>query len=486
MTSPRRLLVIADVGGDDTRHIGDEAMLEANLEGFRRLLPAVAFTVVSDAPRWTASRHGVDAVAPFGFPRDAGAGAEREALLHRLLADARNGQGANATIDAVARADGVVMSGGGNISSTWPALLYERVALLQLARLLGKPVVVLGQTIGPSLAPEERRQVAEALSGAGFVGCRELPSAALALGLGVPPERIWYQGDDALFLEESPGSVPPLGPPRGPAIAVTIDPQIRASGEAVFGSLVRQLRELSETTGAPLLLVPHAFGGESAGVPSDLTEALVLVERLGLPRTLVAAGLDASQAKQVAGQAALVISSRYHPIVFALAAGIPSLGIYGDEYCRIKLQGALAHAGLQRWTLTYDDVAEGKLLPSAMELWRARAEVRLAIQSFREGWREEQRQRWGAVLQALDPARPGSSPKRPTMFGRPMQDVAPALASALEALREAGERERASFAARAESLALGRESEGSRGPTIGRYASSLLRWTLGRLTLRRR
>jgi polysaccharide pyruvyl transferase WcaK-like protein len=412
-----RLLVIADVDGEKTRHLGDEAMLEANLQAFRRLIPDVVFTVVSRDPACTAARYGVEAVAAFGFPRDPSAGAERGAMLDRLLVDASRGRenaGAdgtlgvtNATTDAVARADGLVVSGGGNLSSTWPDLLYERVALLHLARILKKTAVVLGQTIGPRLGDDEYRLLAEALSSARFVGVRELPSAALALQLGVPAQRIWYQSDDALFLETNPESATTFSSMptdiATPRIAVTIDPQVSAAGGAVFGALVSQLREISETTGATLMLIPHAFGNESAAVPSDLTEAHLLAEELGLSPTVVAAGLDARQAMQVAREAALIISSRYHPIVFGLAAGVPSIGIYDDNYCRIKVQGALAHAGLQRWTLNYEDITRGELLTMALELWNTRDQVRRQIESCHEAWREESRQRWAAVLRALEP-----------------------------------------------------------------------------------
>jgi len=457
MTSSLRLLIISDVGGDETRHIGDEAILEANLDAFRRLIPEVAFTLVSRDPEWTAARYGVEAVTLFGFPRAAAAGAERAALLDLLLADgmrrargnAANDSTSDPATDALSRADGLVISGGGNLSSTWPDLLYERVALIQLARIFEKPTVVLGQTIGPRLGGDERRVLAEALCSARFVGLRELPSAALAMELGVPQERIWYQSDDALFPEGNPEFVTlsssMLARSVTPAIAVTIDPQIRATGEAVFDSLASQLRELSSTTGAPLIIIPHAFGNESKAVPSDLTEARLLAEGLGLSATVVAAGLDAGQARQITGDAALVISSRYHPIVFGLSAGVPALGIYGDEYSRIKLQGALAHAGLERWTVTYDDLTRGELLTKALELWHRRDELRGQLEFERGAWREESRARWAAVLRALDPAMTLPPAPSGTIFGRAVQDVAPALASALEARRQWWQWERESF-----------------------------------------
>src|SRR5689334_11596747 len=143
-----RVLVIADVGGAGARHVGDEAMLEANLEAFRRLVPDVAFTVVSADPAWVASRYRVDAVAPFVFPEEASATAARAARLDALVVEATGTDRSrrHPTIDAVARADAIVVSGGGCLSSSWPHLLYERVALLRLAAFFGKPAVVIGQT----------------------------------------------------------------------------------------------------------------------------------------------------------------------------------------------------------------------------------------------------------------------------------------------------------------------------------------------------
>jgi polysaccharide pyruvyl transferase WcaK-like protein len=413
MTRPYRLLLAADVGGEGMRHIGDEAMLEANLDAFRRFLPQATYT---------------------------------------LAASGQSIQGA----------DAVVISGGGNLSSSWPHLLHERVALLQLARRFGLPAVVVGQTIGPNLRDEERSLLSDSLSYARFVGVRELPSAALALGLGIPPARIWYQCDDAMFLDSG---TPQSAEPR---IAVTIDPQVRAAGGEVYGALIRQLRELSRATGAPLVLIPHAFGDESPGTPSDLTEARLLAEAVALPGTVIAAGLSAREAKRLTGESSLVISTRYHPLVFGLAAGVPSLGIYADEYTRVKLQGALMHAGRERWTLSYPDVARGELLPKAVALWEARSELREELTALLPAWAEEHDARWSAILRALDPAAalPANAPG--TIFGRPAAEVAPSLAAALDARREAMEGERARFAEP-------QREHSHLGKRLRRYASLLLR-----------
>jgi polysaccharide pyruvyl transferase WcaK-like protein len=430
MTSVPRLLLIADIGDEQTRHIGDEAMLEANLDSLRRLFPRAAFTIVARAPEWVARRYGVAAVPSFGFPRDRAA--ERKSMFAALTESPDDKQ--PPVIDAIASADALIVSGGGNLSSTWPDLLYERAALLELAHRFGKPAVVLGQTIGPHLVEDERRLLAASLQHARIIGVRELPSAVLAVALGIPHERIWYQFDDAMLIDE-PAPVSPVVSPTTSTLAVTIDPQLRATGETLFGSLADQLRMLADATGARIVLIPHAFGGEDRDLPSDLTEARLLADRIGDARVTVAEGLDAEETRRLTAAASLVISSRYHPIVFGLVAGVPSIGIYGDDYCRIKLQGALTHAGLERWTLTYDEVAAGALLGTALDLWTLRDGIRNGLEARIGSWRKEWHERWAAVRGAIvGESSEESAPTSPsTLFGRPADEVMPALARAFSA-----------------------------------------------------
>jgi len=334
--------MIGDVGGDDRRHIGDEAMLEANIDALRRLMPEAEITVISRDPAWIKEHYGVGPTSDF---------------------------------------DAAFVSGGGNLTSTWPELLHARIELLNHAKARGVPAVVVGQTIGPRLTRSERRQLADALSYASLVGVRERPSYELARKLGVTKERLWYQSDDALFL----------APPReeSGAIAVTIDPQIRAAG--IFDALRAQLDELSRATGAPIVIVPHAWGTE----PSDLTESRLL--NLGT----IAENLTAAEAARIAANASLVISTRYHPIVFAMGAATPAIGIHGDDYCRIKLEGALAHAELEKWALTYRDVRRGKLLKKALEVWETLEKIRRHLESYQHDWRAEYDARWAAIVRAL-------------------------------------------------------------------------------------
>jgi polysaccharide pyruvyl transferase WcaK-like protein len=177
------LVILADVGAGPY-HVGDEAMLAANLETLRRYDPTSYVTVIGRAE------------IAFG---------EREAA---------------AVLD---EAGGLFISGGGNLSSSWPDLLHQRILWIREARRRGLPVVTGGQTLGPELTAMEKAALADALAGVEHLGVRELPSAALALQMGVSPDRLQYQCDDAFFLT----GCPPAGPgasvlPEGPFLAITL------------------------------------------------------------------------------------------------------------------------------------------------------------------------------------------------------------------------------------------------------------------------
>jgi polysaccharide pyruvyl transferase WcaK-like protein len=156
MVSPR-LVVVGDVGGPDHFHLGDEAMLEANLEAFRRRISEVNFTVLSHDPQWTAQRYSVESLPFPAIPK----GISAEAFLRKAV-DASdphrfwlNWVGEDLA-DRMRKASGLVISGGGNLCESWPEKILERVALLELAQIYGVPAVVLGQTIGPALRPDQQ------------------------------------------------------------------------------------------------------------------------------------------------------------------------------------------------------------------------------------------------------------------------------------------------------------------------------------------
>jgi polysaccharide pyruvyl transferase WcaK-like protein len=377
------LCVVADVAAQADYHLGDEAMLEANLSRLRQILPGIRLTVFSRDPEWTSRRYGVGAVRTPQFPD----GVTEEA------------------VQALADADGLVVSGGGNLCGTWPEKIFERVVLIDKARALGRPVVVVGQTIGPTLTDEQKTMLARALPWAAWVGVRDDSSGALARSLGVPDDRIHRQLDDAFFLEPQAvddGRADAVCRESRPVILVTLDASFGAAARRpALGAIASQLDAIAEWMGAALVFVPHVGGADVPAGHADEVAGRALGDCLTTPLHM----LDLWQPREtrwLAGQAAMVVSTRYHPLVFATAAGIPALGIHQDDYTRIKLRGALAWAGLEGWCTSIAGAERGELLPLAAELWHHRATVKARLAKAQaDGWSNEL-QRWSAICRALE------------------------------------------------------------------------------------
>ena len=398
----QHFLLIGDVGGSRTYHVGDEGMLEANLDRLRDLSPQSRFTVISRDPGWTAETYDTEAIEPIGFPDATAEPQESEERLEALLGAATSGELASnferraqalGVIEAIRRADAVLISGGGNLNATWPEHLYERVALLALAECLHTPAVVLGQTIGPRLSEIQRRRLAESLRTSRLVGVRERGSYDLVRELGVPSEIIDYQLDDAIFLGRLfSGHDVPRPELRRPYLAVTL-----CGGMDGLEALASQVESLAETMKADVVFIPHAKEPDrDRELGARFGEALSTRARFHL--------LDVLPAREVAaitGNAEMVISTRYHPLVFAAATGVPSLGLSTDAYTHQKLSGTHAHAGLEDWVLPIELAVEGLLEPASTELWKERDRIRRHLAQMLPQWEAGLDLHWQRVAQAL-------------------------------------------------------------------------------------
>jgi polysaccharide pyruvyl transferase WcaK-like protein len=405
--TPPRLVVVADVAGQGHYHLGDEAMLEANLWRFRQLVPGIRFTVLSKDPIWTSTRYGVDALRRPPAQHDV-TGVHTSATLRPARLEASPTLCAEWLGDEIAEslraADGLVISGGGNLCDTWPEQIWERVALIEVARAARRPIAVLGQMLGPRLSDDQRKWLAVALCSSAWMGVRDSASAVLAQALGVPAHRIHQQLDDAFFLEAATieDDRAERLPRSQPWIVVTLDASFGSPARAhALEAIASQLDALAVSLGAALMFAPHVGGADVPDALADLVAGRALGARLGSPLLV----LDPWQPREIRwliAQAALVVSTRYHALVFATAAGTPSLGIYSDEYTRSKLRGALTPAGLDGWCISVAEAQRLALFPLAMELWHHRLKVRRRLaRLFVDTWPLELR-RWDGICRALD------------------------------------------------------------------------------------
>lgn len=357
-------------------------MLEANIGTLRRLVPNIHLTVFSRGPAWTRRRYAVEAVQTPRFPPGLGDDA----------------------VEAVRASDGLLISGGGNLCSSWPDKVLERVALIRLARSHHKPVAVVGQTIGPMLEPEQAGLLADALSWAGVIGVRDDVSGGLLESLGVPPSRIHRQFDDAFLIGAAPVTdhrARELTDDGRMPILVTLDASFGSrQREDAVRALAPQLDWLAQSLNAPLVFVPHVGGADVPAADDDSTAGHALRAALASPLRLLECWQPA-EVRWLTEQASLVVSTRYHPIVFATAAGVPAIAIHQDEYTRVKLSGALSLAGLDGCGLSLTDAQHGSLATAALAACADRQRLRASLAGLRLDAERRHRTLWRSVCGVL-------------------------------------------------------------------------------------
>ncbi len=122
-----------------------------------------------------------------------------------------------------------------------------------------------------------------------------------------------------------------------------------------------------------------------------------------------------------------MLTTRYHPVVFAASGGVPVLAVWADEYVHRKQRGVLAPLGLDGWMLALDDVFERGVLSTLDELWHRRTEVVQWLTSWAPDLERRMRARddalvdvlRGAGFEPVAPAPPASAPAGPSKGSAP-------------------------------------------------------------------
>ncbi len=375
------LVAIGDIGPiDDMIHVGDEAMFDEAVRQLRRR-GVERITGVSSNPADSTERYGVDAVRPLGLDSIN----DDEALDTELGAALRS-------------ADAVLVTGGGNISSVWPTHIVERARLARLAHRLGIPFVVSGQTIGPVLTRDDREEVGRMLRSARLVGTRERPSFELVQELGVDPARLAHTIDDATFLAADADTT---DAPSTPVALVSFARHVGdADPDAAADALAGLLDTVAEVTGLEIVFLAHFASLRPDEPRGDTLMHQRIIDRLRSTRVRVDATTDAPAAARLARNASLVVSSRYHPAVFAASGAVPTIGIPVDEYTGVKLRGALGAVG-HDGILPLDRLVTESPVAWVTDLWSRRDAARAGATERLVQARAASASWWDRVHEAL-------------------------------------------------------------------------------------
>ena len=273
-------------------------------------------------------------------------------------------------LDAVREADIFIVTGMGGVTDAFPEYAFGLLKTLDLAIESGAMTAMVGQGIGPL---ERRDLIAVAkrvLPKIDFISLRErLHGLPLLKRLGVDLNRVVVTGDDAIELayQRYPQAI-------GNHLGVNIR---RATYSAFNSSAMDRLRapvlSIIENLGCPVISVPVSKRAEESdsqsfadllGGHADVSET---IENITSPMQLI---------NQI-GRCRLVIAGSYHAAVFALAQGIPTIGLAGNAYYLQKFEGLADQFGPGCEIIRFHEGGfEERLKSAAIRMWNMAEELR--------------------------------------------------------------------------------------------------------------
>jgi len=333
--------VFIDHSGYDLRNIGDMAMLKATVTRLRDRWPRARLQIVTTSrERLAALCPGTDPITlvpdrgPIGWLPDrvrGGIGLRYKAAIStRSAAGWRLSPGAGPLLDALRGCDLAVCSGGGFINDSFALHASGVLGVLRLLQRRGAPTAMLGQGYGPLTNPVLAELASTVIPRLTLISLRspqgQQAVAALRAGRGEPV----VTGDDALELAGA-GQLA-----VGHALGVNLRSTAYTGLESgLAGQIASVVTAAAAGASLPMRGLPiswHCDGEDWRALAGAFGTGSEVARTGRLVRDI------ASLAAAVA-ECRVVVTSSYHAAVFALARGIPAVGISSTPYYDGKFAG---------------------------------------------------------------------------------------------------------------------------------------------------
>jgi polysaccharide pyruvyl transferase WcaK-like protein/coenzyme F420-reducing hydrogenase beta subunit len=352
-------------GGYGYGNIGDEAQLAANLQHWRRLVPGCRLTVLTPNRDYTYGLHGPirvelasrKALFSFAGEQEYFGSVSIFKVLYPFVAAfclfnaylLRAGLPVFGLTSAQARllnelndSDVLFLSGGGYLTGMTLTRLWDNMLLLRLASVLGVPVILSGQTIGVFKDSISRKLARWGLKNASLIYLRDPVDSVKDLAtLGLTGDWIVSTFDDALFFQGATEvQVAALLQESGfyakePYLAVNVHywGQKPADSRAIMAGMASALDCIHKSTSLQIVFVPMVQSDEAA-----IEEVRAAMNG---PSAMPKHGYRPDLAVGLIQNAALCVTMKHHPIIFAMAAAVPTVALAFDDYYQHKNYGAM-------------------------------------------------------------------------------------------------------------------------------------------------
>jgi polysaccharide pyruvyl transferase WcaK-like protein len=279
-------------------------------------------------------------------------------------------QDMNEYLEVISKADLVVVSGMGGITDAFPEYAFGVLDTLGLAIQRGIPTAMFGQGIGPIQDPKLKARANAVLPYVDLIALREdRAGRPLLESLGVSSDRVLTTGDDAIEIAYQSRSEQ-----LGNGLGVNLR---AASYSSVDQCLIERTRPVLQNVArkhkVPMIPIPISWGmGEADAVTiQQLTIGYDNVFDTGQPVDTQTKVIEQIRRCRV------VVTGSYHAAVFALAQGIPAVGLAKSDYYVDKFVGLaeLFDAGCEVIFLT-DTQFPTKLELAIDRMWQSVEQLR--------------------------------------------------------------------------------------------------------------
>lgn len=322
-----------------SQNAGDEAMLAAMVEVLSDLNPKVHITVISANPADTRQRHGVNAIGWLDLSGIMGA------LRHADL----------------------LISGGGSLlqNVTSRRSLYYYLLIIWLAQLLGTPVMLYAQGIGPINGGFARWAMSYIGNRVKLITVRDRGSLKELAELGIKRPHIEATADPVHAIHQVDKNI-------GQAIlkrygADGAKPLVGISVREWCGLthykqvMAKAADQIAEEFGARVVFLPMQY-------PEDVRTAEAVAAMTKSRPVVLTDEYMTSELLSIVGNMDLLISIRLHALIFAGVMGVPMIGVSYDP----KVDRFLESIG-EEPVGTLEDVDYERLMEQVRCKWNAKA-----------------------------------------------------------------------------------------------------------------
>ncbi|MDI9475991.1 MAG: polysaccharide pyruvyl transferase CsaB [Natronincolaceae bacterium] len=278
---------------------GDEAMLQVIVQQFRRVLPEVKLTALTYRAKDTIERYGIDAVSRNHF---------------------------KGVVDTIKRSDFVISGGGSllqDVTSSRSLIYY--LAIIYLAKRLGKKVMFYGNGFGPIIKPFNRKLAKHIVNKVDIITVRDHGSkeklgllgvkrdvtitADVTFAMDLPPKEVI----ETIYRDEKIDETKKM-------VGVSVR---RWYGEDTYKRAIARICEELIDRNYEVIFIPMQY-------PEDTHISREIADLMNKKPKIIESRYNPEEIIGIISRLDLLIGMRLHSLVFAAVAAVPMVGLEYD------------------------------------------------------------------------------------------------------------------------------------------------------------